>query len=257
MNMKIRYWAAVMLVMLLSAASAYAQIDRKEVRSGNRDFRKGEWREAGIDYMKALVKDSASFAANYNLASVMYRQEEFAQAKETLEKIAPAAADSPHAADYYYNVGDAAIAEKDWQGAVDAFAHSLLINPGDLEAKENFIYARKMLQNQQSQQNDNDDKNNQDDQNDKNGKNDQNNKNGQNDNDDNKDNGQDDKNDQNNGDDNRDKDNESRDSGQSQLTPQAAQQMLQAIQAKEKETQDKVQKAKAVAAKSRQREKNW
>ena len=42
-----------------------------------------------------------------------------------------------------------------------------------------------------------------------------------------------------------------------QITPQAAQQMLQAIQAKEKETQDKVNKAKAAAMKSRQREKNW
>jgi hypothetical protein len=33
--------------------------------------------------------------------------------------------------------------------------------------------------------------------------------------------------------------------------------MLQAIQAKEKETQEKVQKAKAAALKSRQRDKNW
>jgi hypothetical protein len=33
--------------------------------------------------------------------------------------------------------------------------------------------------------------------------------------------------------------------------------MLQAIQAKEKETQDKVNKAKAAALKSRQKEKNW
>jgi hypothetical protein len=33
--------------------------------------------------------------------------------------------------------------------------------------------------------------------------------------------------------------------------------MLQAIQAKEKETQDKVNKEKAAAVKSRQKEKNW
>jgi hypothetical protein len=33
--------------------------------------------------------------------------------------------------------------------------------------------------------------------------------------------------------------------------------MLQAIQAKEKETQDKVNKEKAEALKARQREKNW
>ncbi len=246
-----------MLVMLVSAASAYAQIDRKEVRSGNRDFRKGEWKEAEIDYMKALVKDSMSFAANYNLAAARYRQEEFAQAKEALEKIAPAAENSPHAADYYYNLGDVAIAMKDWQGAVNAFAHSLLINPGDLDAKENFIYARKMLQNQQDRQNDNNDQNDQNDQNDnKDSGQDENDKNDQNNGDDSKDKENDDR--DRNGDDNKDDNgNDSRDNAQAQLTPQAAQQMLQAIQAKEKETQDKVQKAKAVAAKSRQKEKNW
>ena len=44
---------------------------------------------------------------------------------------------------------------------------------------------------------------------------------------------------------------------QPKITPQAAQQMLQAIQAKEKETQDKVNKEKAKALNSRQKEKNW
>ena len=44
---------------------------------------------------------------------------------------------------------------------------------------------------------------------------------------------------------------------QPKISPQAAQQMLQAIQAKEKETQDKVNKQKAEALKSRQKEKNW
>ena len=41
------------------------------------------------------------------------------------------------------------------------------------------------------------------------------------------------------------------------ISPQQAQQMLKAIQAKEKETQDKVNKEKAEALKSRQKDKNW
>ena len=41
------------------------------------------------------------------------------------------------------------------------------------------------------------------------------------------------------------------------ISPQQAQQMLRAIQAKEKETQDKVNKEKVEALKSRQKEKNW
>ena len=41
------------------------------------------------------------------------------------------------------------------------------------------------------------------------------------------------------------------------ISPQQAQQMLKAMQAKEKETQDKVNREKAEALKSRQKEKNW
>ena len=45
--------------------------------------------------------------------------------------------------------------------------------------------------------------------------------------------------------------------GGSEISPQQAQQMLQAIQAQERQTQDKVNKEKAAALKSRQKEKNW
>ena len=44
---------------------------------------------------------------------------------------------------------------------------------------------------------------------------------------------------------------------QQELSPQQAQQLLQAIQEKEKQTQEKVDAEKAQALKSRQKEKNW
>ncbi len=262
---KRRYFclAAVVMLMCLPCLCASAQTDRKEVRSGNRDFRKGDFRAAEIDYMKALVKDSLSFAANYNLASTLYRQEEYGKARESLEKVSAAAPLSGHGADLYFNLGDVAIAQKDWKSAAEAFMQSLLLNPDDLQAKENFIYARKMLENQQQGGNGQNDKDNDNDKNDGrdnegDGQNDQN-KSDQEQDDKNQDegDGQDKPNDD--GQDGKDRDGRDKNDGQkqSQLSPQAAQQMLQAIQAKEKETQDKVQKAKAAAARSRQKEKNW
>ncbi len=256
---KRRYFclAAVVMLMCLPCLCASAQTDRKDVRNGNRDFRKGDFREAEIDYMKALVKDSLSFAANYNLASTLYRQEEYGKARESLEKVSAAAPLSGHGADLYFNLGDVAIAQKDWKSAVEAFMQSLLLNPDDLQAKENFIYARKMLENQQqggNGQNDKDKNDGRDNEGD--GQNDQN-KNDQDDKNQDEGDGQDKPNDD--GQDGKDRDGRDNNDGQkqSQLSPQAAQQMLQAIQAKEKETQDKVQKAKAAAARSRQKEKNW
>lgn len=233
----------------------WGQIDRRDVRKGNRDFRKENYREADIDYRKALVKDSLSVAANYNLASNLYRQKDMEQAKTTLERIGEVVAEAPQAADYYFNLGDVAIAQQDWQGAVTAFEESLVRNPDDMQAKENYIYAKQMLRNQQNQQDqdrqqnqDNqqnndqnqDNQNNDDQQDQQDGRNDQDNQDGQDKND-----GQQDRQPQQN------------QGQQPKITPQAAQQMLQAIQAKEKETQDKVNKQKAEALKSRQKDKNW
>ena len=232
---KILYVILSMCLMAVSVADLSAQEDRREVRKGNRRFKDGAFGEAGIEYMRALQKDSMSVAANYNLANALYRQEDYEKAKEALGRIKDVAPMTPDAAAYFYNLGSVAIAQQDWQTAVQAFAQSLLVNPGDLDAKENYIYAKKKLQDQEQNQDNQNQEQNQDNQD--NQQNDQNNDDQQ----DNKDN----------------KDNQQSQGQQPQITPQAAQQMLQAIQAKEKETQDKVNKAKAAAMKSRQREKNW
>lgn len=200
------------------------------------------------------MKDSLSFAANYNLANVLYRGEHYDEAGKIMETVKEAAPASEHGADYFFNAGDIALARKDYAAAVDAFKQSLLLNPGDLQAKENYIYAKKMLEdqqqngggggqdnqeNQQNQQNQDDRQQNQDQQDNQN----QDQQNNQ------------DQNQQDN------QDGQNRD-GQNQpqpvkISPQQAQQMLKAMQAKEKETQDKVNKEKAEALKSRQKEKNW
>lgn len=244
-------------VLAVLSIDASAQVDRREVRKGNRDFKKENYREADVEYRKALVKDSLSMVANYNLANTLYRQNDFEQSAKAMEKLKEVAPASEYAADYYYNLGDIAIASKNWQAAVDAFKQSLLRNPGDLDAKENYIYAKKMLENQQqqqqNQQNDqNQDQNDQDQNDDQ--QNDQNDDQNQNDQD--KQDNQD-QNDQNQDQNDQNQDRNQQNGQQPKITPQAAQQMLQAIQAKEKETQEKVKKEKAKALSSRQKEKNW
>ena len=246
----------------LSLQVAQAQVDKRDVRRGNRDFRKESYREADIDYRKALVKDSTSLAANYNLANTLYRQGDMEQAKKMLDAVKESAPATAAAADYYFNLGDVAIAQQDWQGAVTALEQSLLRNPGDLQAKENYIYAKKKLEDQQNQQNQDQNQDNQD-QNDQNQDQDQDQNQDKQD-DQNKDQNEDkqddqqDKNGQNNNDQNKDQQQPQQSQGeQPKITPQAAQQMLQAIQAKEKETQDKVNKEKAEALKGRQKDKNW
>ena len=251
----------LLLLSVLVVTPMWGQVDKKDVRRGNRDFRKENYREAEIDYRKALVKDSLSFAANYNLAGTLYREGDYAQAMQSLDKLKDAAPASQYSADYYFNLGDAALQQQDYQKAVEAFMQSLIRRPDDIQAKENFIYAKKKLQDQQDQQQNQDQNNDQQNQNQD--QQDQN-QDQQDQQDQNNDQNQDQNNEQQNQEQNDDKQDQNRNDQQQpqqgeepKISPQAAQQMLQAIQAKEKETQDKVNKQKAEAMKSRQKEKNW
>ena len=163
-----RYLRIILTVLaFLAGTAAFAQVDRREVRRGNREFRRGDFAQADISYRKALLKDSLSFAANYNLANTQYRQGNYPEATAQLQKIAAQAPLSPHAADYFFNLGDAALAQQDWPGAIEAFKQVLLRQPGDMEAKENLAYAQLMQQNDPNggggqDQNQNQDQQNQD-----------------------------------------------------------------------------------------------
>lgn len=226
------------ILLLLPLLPSSAQDDRRDVRRGNRQFRKENYRAAEIDYRKAVLKDSTSLKAQYNLASALYREQDYDSAAKALETVGEAGEGS---SDYHFNAGDIALARQDYQAAVEYFRQSLLLNPSDLDAKENYTYAKKMLENRQNQQN-------QDQQNQQN----QNQQNQQNQNQDRQDN------DQQDGQDQRQDDGDGRSQdAPSGISRQQASQMLRAIQAKEDETQEKVKREKARLLESSQKEKNW
>lgn len=229
---------SIVLCVLLSGASLFAQEDKKDVRRGNKDYRKSNFKEAEIDYRKALLKDSTSFAATYDLANALYSQKDYEGAANTLEKLSKSAPESQYADRYYFNKGNVSLHKKDYKTAVDDFKQALLRDAGDLQAKESYLYAKKMLENQE---NGGEGEPNQDKQ-DQNGDDQQN---------------QDQQQNQQPSDGQQDKQEGEGQAQQQQISAQQAQQILKAIQAKEKETQEKVEKAKAQNEKSRQKDKNW
>ena len=241
----------ILILALVSAVTVSAQTDRKEVRAGNKAFRKGDFRKSEIDYRRAVLKYSLSVAAQYNLASSLYRQDDYEGAQKALSSIAETVSGIEAAgtkADFYFNQGDVALAQKDYASAVKSFRQSLLLRPNDMDAKENYIYAKEMLRQSQDNQGgqDGDNSQNQDDQNNQNNQDNQDNNQQQNNN-----------NQQQNNQNQQNPQDQNNAAAEGNISRQQARQMLNAIQAKEKETQDKVKKEKAEMLKSRQKEKNW
>ena len=267
---------AVGLLFMLTASSAFAQTDRKEVRKGNRFYKDGDYKEAEVEYRKALIKDSLSIAGNYNLANTLMQQEDAANAELIYAKVGDTISKMPQqvdwkkgavkvakndvAPDYYHNLGNSLLAQKRYGEAVDAYKNALRRNPSDAQTRENYIYAKKKMedeqnQDQQQQQNQQDQQNQDQQQNQQNQ--DQQNQQNQNQN------NQDQNNDKKDNPDNKDQNKDQQDNPQQQpqgepkISPQAAEQMLQAMQEKENQTQEKVKEEKAKLLKSKQREKNW
>lgn len=223
------------LIMLFTfaAVTLAAQPERGEIRSGNRAYSKGNLERAEIDYRRALEQNPGSVHAIYNLGNVLHKRGNSAEAEKLVTAIKDSLPDAGVAPKVFHNLGNYALDQKKYSEAVEYYKSSLRLNPDDDETRSNLAYAQKMLKNEQDKQQQNqDNKDNKDDQN----------KDQQN---------------QDNKDQNQDQDKKDQQQPPPSITPQAAQQMLQAIQNKERETQEKVNKEKAKVLQGRQKEKNW
>ena len=272
-------------------ATAQRMPERGLVRKGNRLFAKERYEHSSNAYREALMHDSTSFEARYDLANALIRMAmadttAYANPEGSAAKMSSgnlqqaeallqaAAADSlqtaENRAEAYYNLGNAQFVQQKLQDALQSYRRSLVLNPDDMEAKYNYALTKKLLeqnqqndQNQQNQDNQNN-QNNQDNQNqnqpqnqpqggdDNQDKNDQNNDNNDQNQNQNKDNQQ------GGGDQNEDKKEQPQQPKQppkSGMSEEQQQQLLNAIQAQEDKTQDKLdEKAKGVIIKGK---KNW
>ena len=240
-------------------AAAQRMPERGLVRKGNRQFAKERYERSVDSYSEALKHDSTSFEARYDLAGAMFRTERYAEAEEALRRVVVDSLQSAEdRAEAYFNLGNAQFAQQKLQEALQSFRSSLILNPDDMEAKYNYAYTKKLLEQQQNQngggQNNNEGGDNNED------KNDQNNDNKNNEGDQNQDPNQNQDQRQNpNGNDDKDgdgkPDNQSGQPPRSGMNEEQQQQLLNAIQAQEDKTQDKLdEKAKGIIIRGK---KNW
>lgn len=245
----------ILVLVLFSTNVLSAQKERWDLRRGNRSYEKGDYQKAEVKYRGALEKDSLSWKARYNLANVVFRNQNPAAAEQEISRVLSDSTGTAipvgDASKAFHNLGNYSVSQKKWSEAVEAYKNSLRINPADMETKSNLAYAQKMLKNEQDKNKDQ----NQDKNQDKNKDQDQNKDQDKDQNKDKKEN--DDQKDDQNKDQNQDQNQDQKQNQPPKITPQAAQQMLQAIQNKENETQEKVKREKAKLYERQQREKNW
>ena len=229
------YKVSILLFLnLLIASVVMAQQENPFIRQGNKQYEEGKYKEAEIDYRKALEKKPASAKGSYNLGNSLYQQGNYEDAMRNFSEAERMMKDSDvtKRASSLHNLGNALLKGDKLDESIEAYKQALRLNPKDEYTRYNLAYALNQQQQQQQQQ-----------------------QQGGDDKDDNKDDNKDEQSQQSNQPQDEDQQ-QDKPRDKPQISKQDAERMLQALENDEQKTLEKVnqQKAKGTPV---QIEKDW
>jgi len=194
------------ILAILIGIPMFAQQKQSLLREGTKLYNDSSYSQAEIKYRKALEKDQDYFKSSFNLADAVYKQERYEEASSLFNALKDNASSKDDLAKIYHNLGNSLAKENKYEKAINAYKNSLRINPTDDETRYNLALTKKNKQKQEEQNKDQENK-------------DQENKDQE----------------------NKDQENKKK---QDKISKEDAEKMLDAIQQKEKELQEKLQKKK-------------
>ena len=259
----IRKISALVALLLLCSVSVSAQYhkERRLVREGNSNFERKNFNTSYNRYNEALEHDAMSYEALYNRANAYHHlrksnpEDSTLTAEVAFRNYEAIAADTllstAQRAEVLRNLGESLFSEQKYEAALNAFRESLLLNPQDKETKYDYVLTKRIVDQKRQQQQQNDDQN----QNNQNNNENQNQDNNQNQNQDQNQNQNGDKNQDSEGDEPPQQDEQSgnepseeEQDGTQESQPKELnadqERMLNAIQAEEDKTQEKLDEAK-------------
>ena len=249
----IKYFVVALLTLFICGeVSAQQMKERGLVRKGNRQFKREQFEKSVDSYQRALQHDSTSFEAKYDLASALYRTERYEKAEKTLLGIVNDTTRTElERGEVAYNLGNTQFAQQKYKEALSSYRQAMRCNPNDEDAKFNYAFTKRLIQQQEQQQQQQQQQQSQDQ------------------NQDNKEQNQDKQDQQDNqnqqGEDKQDQQQPQNQDGKEEqqqgeqpqegaMTPEQQEALLQAIQAEEDKTQDKLKEKAGVLIRG---SKNW
>lgn len=142
---------AFILILILNVTVLFAQDAKSLIHQGNQLYEQKKFKEAELNYRKAVEKKNENLTGNFNLGDALYKQKKFDNAAKNFTNIASTATNSSVKARAYHNLGNSMLETKKYQESIDAYKKSLLNNPADDATRYNLAYAQEMLKKQQQQ----------------------------------------------------------------------------------------------------------
>lgn len=148
-----KYMLLALLLCCATAAFGQKYPERRHVRKGNSLYEEQRMEEAQKEYRTALQEDSKSVEGKFNLGDSQFAMGDFESAENTFKELLAGGFDltDEQKAKTHYNIGNAQFKQQKLEDALESYKSSLRLNPSDMEAKFNYAYTKAMMENQQNQ----------------------------------------------------------------------------------------------------------
>ncbi len=192
--------------------SLSAQKESRAVKEGNKLYLAKKFEEAQKRYQDGISKNQKSIPSNFNYGNSLFRQKKYKEANEQFSKTATLTTDKKESSAIFHNMGTSYLHSKEYAKSIEAYKKALKANPNDDDTRYNLAVAQHLLKKQQQHQQQNEQQQ------------------------DKKDNKQQEQNKDKNKDKNEDK---QQNEQQSEMDKEKAEQILQALEQDEQDTQKK------------------
>ncbi len=142
----------LLLILLFFTIDALAQHPNSLVRKGNASYTDTLYSKAEQKYREALMKDQNSYAASFNLADAIYKQEKFSESTSLFKALSEKTQNKIEKSESFHNLGNSLMKEQKIDEAIEAYKNALRNNPRDIDTKHNLAYAQRMKNQQQKQE---------------------------------------------------------------------------------------------------------
>ena len=146
------------LLLLLPQAAPVTGDGKTQGRRGNTLYDQEQYQEASEAYSAGLASyqdvsiDAAYYGLQNNLGAALYRQDDFERAQSAFAKALETASSNAEFARAAYNAGNNAFSSEQAEAALEHYKKALLADPSNLDAKFNYEFVKRKLEEQQQDQ---------------------------------------------------------------------------------------------------------
>ncbi|MGB8490484.1 MAG: tetratricopeptide repeat protein [Bacteroidales bacterium] len=141
----------ILAAILMLPCLLKAQGENKFIRQGNRDYEKSKYPDSEILYRRALDKNKTYSDAVFNLGDALYKQKKFEDAGKQFSENSGMYENKAKKSSALYNLGNSYLMANKLKESIEAYENSLILKPGNMEAKYNLAYAQDLLKKQEQQ----------------------------------------------------------------------------------------------------------